>query len=176
MTEPSRTPPNDPVGRFLVLYDGVCGLCNRSVRFLLRHDRGRRLEFAALQSPIAAEILARHGGPADLSTMALVENLGRSEERLVLRSQAALEILAAVGGLWRIVSWLRVIPRPLRDAVYRWVGRHRYRWFGRSEQCELPVPEHLARFVDRPGQDSSSESEASERSQALASDSSGPSK
>jgi predicted DCC family thiol-disulfide oxidoreductase YuxK len=135
----------------------------------LRHDRHEVLRFAALQSAIATPILARHDGPYDLSTMALVENPGRSDERLVIRSQGALEILAALGGVWRFVSWLRIVPRPLRDIVYRWVSRNRYRWFGRSDRCELPAPEHLARFIDQPVQ-------SSERSQALASESSVPSK
>ncbi|RMH86196.1 MAG: thiol-disulfide oxidoreductase DCC family protein, partial [Calditrichaeota bacterium] len=133
----------------LVLYDGVCGLCNRTVRWLLRIDRRGILCFAPLQSETAAAILLRHGmKPSRLETLVLVRDGGTPAERLYIRSQAALEICRELGGMWRIVSFLRIVPRPIGDALYNFIARRRYRWFGRHEQCPVPPPEVRQRFLD----------------------------
>ena len=142
----------------LVLYDGVCGLCNRMVRFLLRIDRRKVLSFAPLQGPTAARLAERHGfplagvgageaGASALRSMVYVRNFGLKRERAYLRSDAVLRSLGDVGGLWWLVSLLRVVPRFLRDPVYDWVARNRYRWFGKHESCPLPPPEQRARFL-----------------------------
>ena len=136
-----------PVDR-LVLYDGVCGLCDGVVRFLLRRDRRRALAFAQLQGPTGRAILARHGLDGGLSTMVLVERPGRADERVRLRSDGALATLAALGGIWKLTAALRLVPAPLRDAVYRWIARKRYAWFGRFETCAAPVEGYRERFVD----------------------------
>ncbi len=134
--------------RHLLLYDGVCALCNRSVRFLLRIDSRKRIFFAPLQGETAAGVRARHRVPETLDSMILVTGLGDDDETVHAGSTAVLTSLAVVGGLWRVVSWLRIVPRPLRDLVYRWVARHRYRWFGRHESCPIPPPEVTGRFLD----------------------------
>ena len=140
----------------LVLYDGVCGLCNRMVRFLLRIDRRKVLSFAPLQGPTAARLAERHGfplagsgdaGASALRSMVYVRNFGLKRERAYLRSDAVLRALGDVGGLWWLVSLLRVVPRFLRDAVYDWVARNRYRWFGKHDSCPLPPPEQRGRFL-----------------------------
>ena len=131
----------------LVLYDGVCGLCNRLVRFLLRIDRRNVLCFAPLQGPTAARLAERHGFPLDVQTMIYVRSFGLKDERAFERSDAALRVLGDVGGGWWLLSLLRVVPRFLRDPVYDWVARHRYRWFGKYESCPLPSPEQRARFL-----------------------------
>lgn len=135
----------------LVLYDGVCGLCDRFVRFLIRIDRRDRLRFAALQSPLGLGILSASGrtGPA-LSTVVVIADHGTPGARLLERSEAALFAIAATGGPWRAVTALRVVPRFLRDALYALVARSRYRIFGRFEACPLPSPATRAKFLDAP--------------------------
>jgi len=131
----------------LVLYDGVCGLCDRSVQFLLRHDRGGRFAFAPLQGDTARGILARHGLGDELGSFIFVRDAATPGERLHRRSAGALAVAGELGGAWRLLSALRVVPRPLRDAVYDWVARHRYRWFGKLEACKVPASEVRSRFL-----------------------------
>ncbi len=131
----------------LVLYDGVCGLCNKLVRFLLRADRRAVLCFAPLQGPTAARLAERHGFGLDVKTMVYVRHFGLKDERAYLRSDAVLRVLADLGGVWWLLSGLRAVPRSLRDPVYEFVARNRYRWFGKYDSCPLPSPEQRARFL-----------------------------
>jgi predicted DCC family thiol-disulfide oxidoreductase YuxK len=136
----------------IILYDGVCGLCNRLNRFVLARDRAGRFRFAALQGPVAAEILARHGrDPRDLDTLYLVLDPGRPRERLLQKSDAALWILRELGGTWRLTGALRIVPLAIRDLGYDLVARTRYRVFGRYDACPVPDPRHRARFLDQSG-------------------------
>jgi predicted DCC family thiol-disulfide oxidoreductase YuxK len=139
-----------PRGGAILLYDGVCGLCNRLVRFLLARDRRGRLRFAPLQSGFSARALARHGrNAARLDTVYLIAEPGTPAERVLSRSRAVLGALEELGGGWRLAGLLlRLVPAPLRDAVYGVVAKIRYRVFGRSERCVLPRPEDRARFLD----------------------------
>ena len=139
----------------IVLYDGVCGLCNRTVQFALKHDREGIFRFASLQSALAGRILARHNRDAsDLDTVYVVLNCdpsrtGTVDETLLERSDAVLYILRRLGGFWGVAgSLLRLIPRPLRDWGYGIVARIRYRVFGKYETCPLPSAETRARFLD----------------------------
>ncbi len=131
----------------LVLYDGVCGLCNKLVRFLLSADRRNVLCFAPLQGPTAARLAERHGFGLDVKTMVYVRHFGLKDERAYLRSDAVLRVLGDVGGVWWLLSGLRVVPRVLRDPVYEFVARNRYRWFGKYDSCPLPSPDQRARFL-----------------------------
>lgn len=134
--------------RGLVLFDGVCVLCDRSMRWLLDHDRDRRLLFAPLQGETTKAVLARHPESGDaLSTVVYVRDFGAPAERLYLRSDAALAILHDLGGGYRMLGALRTLPRALRDPVYDWVAAHRYRWFGRFDACRLPDETVKARFL-----------------------------
>jgi predicted DCC family thiol-disulfide oxidoreductase YuxK len=148
VNEASRASADAPI----ILYDGVCGLCHRLNRFVLARDPAGRFRFAALQSALAGEILARHGrDPQDLDTLYLVLGHGRADERLLRKSDAALWILRELGGPWRAASLLRVVPRALRDLGYDLVARTRYRLFGRYDACPIPDPRHRARFLDQSG-------------------------
>lgn len=136
----------------IILYDGVCGLCNRLNRFVLARDAAGRFRFAALQSRVAAEILGRHGrDPRDLDTLYLVLEPGRPGERLLQKSDAVLWILRELGGGWRLAGALRVVPRTIRDLAYDLVARSRYRVFGRYDACPVADPRHRARFLDQSG-------------------------
>jgi predicted DCC family thiol-disulfide oxidoreductase YuxK len=136
--------------RSILLFDGVCGLCNRAVQFALRHDRRDRLRFAALESRLAKEVLARHGlDGTPLQSMVLVVDAGTAEERALVRSEAALRLLSELGGVWRWIASLgRLVPLGLRDRCYRAVADVRYRVFGRYESCPVPRPEDGNKFLD----------------------------
>ena len=134
----------------IILYDGVCGLCNRLVQFLLKHDKQDRLRFASLQSAFAANVLQRHGiDPKDLDTLHVIENFEQPGERVRQRSDAILRAGRELGGFWGLSAGAaKLVPRALRDMVYRFVARNRYRVFGKYETCMLPNPNQRNRFLD----------------------------
>ena len=139
-----------PSANPIILYDGVCGLCNRLVQFLLKHDREGRLRFASLQSDFAAQVLGRHGiDPKDLDTVHVIVNHDQPDERVLQRSDAILRAGRELGGFWGASSSIaRVVPRPLRDVVYKLVATNRYRMFGKFDTCMLPDPSQRSRFLD----------------------------
>lgn len=131
-----------------MLFDGVCVLCDRSMRWLLDADRRGALRFAPLQGQTAKDVLARHPDPGDsLSTVVYVRDFGGSRERVFRRSRAAIAILEELGGKYRILAWLRIIPGPIRDILYDWVAARRYRWFGKLDSCRLPEQGMEGRFL-----------------------------
>ena len=133
----------------IVLYDGVCGLCNRLVQFLLKRDRRDRLRFASLQSDFAARILRRHGADAhDLDTVYVVVDHEQPGERLLSRSDAILSLGRQLGGIWSLAVLGKVLPRSLRDWLYKFVGRNRYRVFGKYDSCMLPEGRYRRKFLD----------------------------
>lgn len=128
----------------IILFDGVCNLCNASVLFVIDRDPQGRFSFAPLQGERGRELLAGHGRPADrLDTIMLLE-----DGRLYERSGAALRIARRLSGLWPLLTVFLVVPAPLRDAVYSFIARRRYRWFGRTDQCRIPTPDLRDRFLD----------------------------
>jgi predicted DCC family thiol-disulfide oxidoreductase YuxK len=140
----SETQPNP-----IVLYDGVCGLCNRLVQFLLRHDYRDRFRFASLQSEFSSKLLTKYGhDPHDLDTVYVVKDYSLPNERLLARSDAILYMLNQLGGIWILSGAGRVLPRALRDMAYKVVARNRYKVFGKHESCMLPEPQHRAKFLD----------------------------
>jgi predicted DCC family thiol-disulfide oxidoreductase YuxK len=143
MSKPVDEPP-------IVLYDGVCGLCNRGVQFLLKRDKRGRLQFASLQSDFAAKVLGRHGlDPNDLDTVYVVLNHDRPDEMVLDRSDAVLRAWHELGGAWKLLASIsRIIPLGLRDLAYRFVATNRYRVFGKFETCMLPDPSQRSRFLD----------------------------
>jgi predicted DCC family thiol-disulfide oxidoreductase YuxK len=133
----------------VLLYDGACGFCSRTVQLVLRHDRQGALRFAPLQSPFAARVIARHAELTDLDSLMWVEPAaGGGLERVLVRSAAALRVAAYLGGWWRTLRCVKLAPRALRDAAYGLVARHRHRLFGTSDRCFVPPPEVRARFLD----------------------------
>ena len=127
----------------LVLFDGVCGMCNRTVDFVLAHDRGAVFRFAALQSTAGQAALARHRLPPDYSDSIVLIVGGRYYRY----STAALEIVRRLGPPWSMLWALAVVPPPIRDVVYDFVTARRYRWFGKLDQCRLPTAAERERFV-----------------------------
>lgn len=136
-------PSSSPDPQAVVLFDGVCNLCNASVNFVIDRDPAGRFRFAALQSEAAAPLLARAGlAPDHLGSIVLVE-----EGRIYTRSTAALRIARRLSGAWPLLAVFLAVPRPLRDLAYDVIARHRYRWFGRAEACRVPTPELRTRFL-----------------------------
>lgn len=128
----------------IVFYDGVCGLCDRTVQFLLKRDAAQTLKFAALQGETARQ---RTDLPNDLKSVAFLANYGTAQEQIYFRSDAALRMLNQIGSGWRVVSWLKIVPRPIRDTIYDAIAKRRYRWFGKFDACRIPSPELRARFL-----------------------------
>ena len=137
----NRTASGNLNDRPIVFFDGECNLCNGTVQFILDRDGAGRFFFAPLQSGAASELLGEQAG-TDTGTMILLE-----DGRLYERSSAALRIARHLGGLWPLAYGLIIIPWPLRDMVYNFLARNRYRWFGKAEQCRLMTPEVRERFL-----------------------------
>lgn len=131
----------------IILFDGVCNLCSGVVRFVIARDPHARFRFAALQSDAArracAEVGATPPTAVDPDTIIVIVN-GRALER----SDAALAIAARLPFPWPIFGVFRILPRALRDWLYRFVAKNRYRWFGKSDTCMVPTPELRARFLE----------------------------
>ena len=135
----------------LVFYDGLCGLCDGFVQFLLKRDGHARLAFATLQGEVArSTLLPRGHDPADLDTVFVVADWKTPNERVLSRSRAVLHAASQLGGPWRVLAAIGALaPTVVADAVYGFVARRRYRVFGRYDTCPLPRPEWRDRFLDR---------------------------
>jgi predicted DCC family thiol-disulfide oxidoreductase YuxK len=137
-------------GEHVALYDGLCGLCDKTVRFVLDHDRRGRFRFAPLQSAYARAALAGWGRDAGvLDTFFVIADAGTSRARLFERGRASVFLLHEIGGGWRLLAlFLSVLPGRVLDAVYDAVARSRYRVFGRRTACRTPSDAERARFID----------------------------
>ena len=133
----------DPETSSIILFDGVCNLCNRSVQFILRRDPRGRFRFAAIQSEAGQRILRERGLPAEgVGSIVLLEG-----GVLYTKSTAGLRIARGLTPPWPLLSLFLIVPRFLRDPVYRLIARNRYRFFGKQEACMLPTPDTRARFL-----------------------------
>jgi predicted DCC family thiol-disulfide oxidoreductase YuxK len=129
-------------GKTIVLFDGVCNLCNGVVQFIITNDQAGVFQFASQQSEAGKKLLEFHQLPA-MDTVVLIEG-----SRVYTRSDAVLEIMKSLPAKWSWLSVFKVVPKFLRDAVYKFIGRYRYNIFGKRESCWLPTPELRARFLD----------------------------
>ena len=130
----------------VLLYDGVCGFCNRSVQTIIHHDRGE-MRFAALQSEYGKAVIARNPQLQNVDSLVFVERVN-GEEKVWTHSTGALRIAAYLGGAWKLSLIAYAIPRPLRDVLYNLFARYRYRLFGKYESCPVPSQEIRNRFLD----------------------------
>jgi predicted DCC family thiol-disulfide oxidoreductase YuxK len=126
----------------VIFFDGVCGLCNRSVDFLIRHDKRRLFLFAPLQGETAAKELSG-SFTEQPDTIILKEDL-----QVYYKSTAVLRILSKIGGVWKLTAAGYIIPRYLRDIIYDIVANNRYKIFGKKESCRIPSPEERKIFLD----------------------------
>ena len=129
--------------RYLVLFDGVCNLCTRSVQFIIKHDKNEEIHFASIQSDAGKRIYTSLGLDANTpDTMVFC-----SENKIFTESDAAIEVAARFGGLWCMARALSIIPRTFRDCCYRTVARNRYRWFGTRDTCMISTESVSKRFL-----------------------------
>ncbi len=138
-----RMPPIVPAMGWILFFDGECAFCSKSVRRVFRLDRRGNVTFAPLQGKLSREMGFSHHAAKDGGTMVL---LRESDGKAFTYGDAWIELANALGGWWRIFTSARLIPRPLRDAVYRWVAANRYRFMGKTDSCEMPDPELAKRL------------------------------
>jgi predicted DCC family thiol-disulfide oxidoreductase YuxK len=128
----------------VILFDGVCNLCNGTVQFILKRDKQSRFKFASLQGEFGQRILSRFDLPeSSLNSFILLEG-----ENIYTHSTGALRVLLHLGGVWKILYAFIIIPRFIRDAVYNLIARNRYKWFGKQESCYLPSADISNRFLN----------------------------
>ena len=132
-----------PEAQPIILFDGECVLCSANAQFILTHDKARRYRLAAMQGEVGAELFRRHGvDPNDPDTILVIDG-----DRVLRDSDAVLSIYTGLGWPWRIAGLVLLVPRWMRDLVYRWVAHNRYRIFGRRETCWIPNAEHADRIM-----------------------------
>jgi predicted DCC family thiol-disulfide oxidoreductase YuxK len=139
----------DTLSHPVILYDGLCGLCNGLNQFILKRDKRDRFRFASLQSDFAASLLQRHGVNAiDLDTVYVVVDYQQASERLLARSDAILHVMRELGGIWQLFVAGGLLPKTLRDRLYDVVARNRYRIFGKYEVCLMPEEKYRNKFLE----------------------------
>lgn len=128
----------------IIIFDGVCNLCNWAVRFIIKRDSKGVFKFTSSQSELGQALLRKYqlGVETTSESVFLIQN-----DQALKESAAALEIAAALDGFWKTLVIFRLIPKPVRDKLYKWVARNRYRWFGKRDVCMLPGDEFRSRFL-----------------------------
>lgn len=127
----------------VILFDGVCNLCNASIDFIIKRDKKDHFRVGALQEEAGKNLLSKFEvNPEYLDSLVLIE-----DEQIFFRSTAALKIAKNLSGLWPLFYGLIFLPSGLRDGIYDWIGKNRYRWFGKKNTCRLPTPEERAKFL-----------------------------
>jgi len=135
---------NLPRDKKIILFDGVCNLCDSMVQYVIRHDKKDVFRFAALQSEIGQQILKYTGiNKKNIDSIVLYE----PGKAYFYKSSAAIEIAKELGGVFSIAGIFRVIPKGLRNIIYDYVARNRYKWYGQKQECMIPTPELKAKFL-----------------------------
>lgn len=127
----------------IILFDGVCNLCSGAVQFILKRDHKKTFVFASLQSEVGKSLLSKYKVNTSVETIILLQN-----DKWFSQSDAALEISRKLSGAWPLLYAFKIIPRFIRDGIYDWISRNRYRFFGKKEACMIPSPEWKNRFLD----------------------------
>ncbi len=135
---------NSPV----MLYDGVCGFCSQSVQVIIKLDKRGVIKFAPLQGQFGQAAKLRHPEIENVDSVIILEKMVDSSERVFVRSDAILQILHHLGGIWRLFKIAYIVPRSFRDFLYDLFARNRYKVFGKYESCMIPSPKVRARFID----------------------------
>ncbi len=128
----------------IILFDGVCNLCNGAVQFVIKRDKHNSIQFAPLQTETAHKLLADHHLPiGEMQSFIFIEN-----GNAYTRSTAALRVCRYLKGLWPLMYGLIIVPKFIRDGIYNWIARNRYRWFGQKNECMIPTPELQSKFLN----------------------------
>ena len=128
----------------ILLFDGVCNFCDSSANLIIGLDKNARFRFTTLQSDVGQAILGKHQlATNDFDSVVVVH-----KDKFYLKSDAALKVFEELGGLWSLLSLLKIIPKSIRDSAYDILARNRYNWFGKKDQCMIPTPELKAKFLE----------------------------
>ena len=128
----------------VILFDGVCNLCNGSVQFVIRRDKDALFRFASLQSNSGQALLRQYGLPENTFNSFVLIDGGKT----YTKSSAALRVAKKMRGGWRLLYGLMIVPKFIRDGIYNLIARNRYRWFGKKDACMIPTPALKSRFLD----------------------------
>jgi predicted DCC family thiol-disulfide oxidoreductase YuxK len=135
---------NLPINKKIILFDGVCNLCNSAVQFVIKHDKKDVFRFVALQSELGQEILAYIGiDSKNIDSVILYE----PRVAYYYKSSAAIEIAGSLGGFWHFGTVFRIFPAGMRNYLYDYIAKNRYKWYGKKESCMIPTPELKAKFL-----------------------------
>jgi len=135
---------NTAPSNYIVLFDGVCNLCNNTVQFVIKRDKKKQFLFGSLQGATGQAYLNKINEPVNqLNSFILVEG-----NQFYTRSTGVLRLLKHLGGGWQLWYAFMIVPRFMRDGVYSFIGRHRYKWFGKTAECRVPTPEERERFLE----------------------------
>ena len=129
--------------RAIILFDGVCNLCNSAVNFVIKRDKKNAIQFAPLQSETALALL-----PGYIQTEKMKSFLFIEQGKLYTQSTAALKVCRYLTGLWPLLYGFIIVPPLIRDGIYNWIARNRYKWFGQKNECMIPTPELQAKFLN----------------------------
>ena len=129
--------------KHIIFFDGECGLCNRTVQWVLKKDKKKQFHYATLQSDFAQTMLQKENISISMDTIILYSN-----GKIYFKSAAVLHILYIIGGYWKLFSYLKVFPTIIRDGFYNLIAANRYRFFGKKQQCMIPTPSQRAQFID----------------------------
>nr|WP_315154348.1 thiol-disulfide oxidoreductase DCC family protein [uncultured Flavobacterium sp.] len=136
---------NLPLNKKIILFDGVCNLCNSAVQFVIQHDSKDVFRFVALQSELGQQILNHIGvSPANIDSIVLYE----PGVAYYYKSSAAIEIARNLGGFWHFGTVFRIIPSGIRNLLYDYIAKNRYKWYGKKESCMIPTPELKLKFIE----------------------------
>ena len=128
----------------IILFDGVCNFCNSAVNFVIKRDKNNLIKFSPLQTEIAHELLAIHKLPTeDMKSFIFLE-----EGKSYTQSTAALKVCRYLTGLWPLLYSFIIVPHFIRDGIYKWIAKNRYKWFGQKNECMIPAPELQAKFLN----------------------------
>jgi len=128
----------------IILFDGVCNLCNSSVQFVIKHDKEAKFKFASLQSESGQSLLKKFNLPLDqFNSFIYVRG-----DQVIQRSAGALNVLRDLGGFWKLMYGFIIVPPFIRNFVYDYIAKNRYRFFGKRESCMIPTPDLKRRFLD----------------------------
>ena len=133
----------------LILYDGVCGACNKFCRFIIPRDPEHGFRFTSIQGELGSSLLKEYGKePDDLNTIYVITAYGSEESALLSHSDAILFVLKKIIGPWQALTIFKLIPRPIRDTVYNFIARYRYKLMGKFSTCPIPKEEHKQYFLE----------------------------
>ncbi|AQS56560.1 thiol-disulfide oxidoreductase DCC family protein [Novibacillus thermophilus] len=127
----------------VILFDGVCNFCSKSVQFIIKRETQSYFRFASLQGEVGQSLLKKHQVPSHVDSFVLIEN-----NQVYLKSDAALRICKHLKGAWKLMSIFLIVPKPIRNAVYSLIAKNRYKFYGKRDSCMIPSPEIRERFLD----------------------------